>query len=200
MRCVFVILLLSFAQLAFAQSAANPALALTASPKAGPAPLATILSWSTIPAATSCIAEGGLNWSGALKPVGTLYLTLSVTQYFVMACTWRAISITPDVIVSWTAPTENTDGSPLTNLTGYNVYMDSVNPPQKIVGSVASGVTSYTIDNPKLGTVYFAVTAVSATGTSPLSTVASFTVANQNIPSITKSAFLGVTVSKPTTP
>ncbi len=67
--------------------------------------------------------------------------------------------------LSWVAPTENTDGSPLLDLAGYEIswglestgYSDSVvimNP----------GITTYMIDNLTAGTHYFAIQAINGQG------------------------------------
>jgi hypothetical protein len=73
---------------------------------------------------------------------------------------------TGSATLTWTPPTQNTDGSPLNNLAGYRVYWGTSQ------GSYSSSVT---IANPGLATYvvnqltparwYFVVTAYSATGT-----------------------------------
>jgi hypothetical protein len=73
---------------------------------------------------------------------------------------------TGSTTLSWTPPTQNTDGSPLNNLAGYKVYWGT---------SQGNYPNSVTIANPGLATYvvsqltparwYFVVTAYSATGT-----------------------------------
>ena len=63
-------------------------------------------------------------------------------------------------------PTENSDGSALTNLAGYTVYYGTS--PSNLTQSVKitnPGLTAYTISNLTAGTWYFAVSAYSAAGT-----------------------------------
>jgi hypothetical protein len=71
----------------------------------------------------------------------------------------------PTVTLAWTAPTANTDGSPLTDLSGYVITY----------GTSADALTqSVTVDNPSIdryildtlppGTYFFAVRAISASG------------------------------------
>jgi hypothetical protein len=67
--------------------------------------------------------------------------------------------------LSWTPPTTNTDGSPLTNLSGYRVYWGTA------LGSYPNSVTlnnpglaSYVVENLAPGTYYFVVTALSSAG------------------------------------
>ncbi len=82
------------------------------------------------------------------------------------------------VTINWQPPTENTDGSPLTNLSGYNIHYgtSSGNYTQSI--SVSNpGIATYVVDNLTPGTYYFSVAAVNAQGTeSPLSSEVSTTV------------------------
>jgi len=65
--------------------------------------------------------------------------------------------------LSWTAPTQNVDGSALTNLSGYKVYWGSSPRTYSSSASVSGGATTFTT-NLAPGTWYFAVTAVDSTG------------------------------------
>lgn len=74
-------------------------------------------------------------------------------------------SATGSAVLTWTEPTQNTDGSNLTDLTGYKVYYGTA--PSSLTNSVsvASGTTTTTIPNLATGTTYyFAVASVSASG------------------------------------
>lgn len=67
--------------------------------------------------------------------------------------------------LDWTPPTENTDGSTLTNLAGYTVYYGKS--PNSLTASVKvsnPGLSAYTLSNLPSGTWYFSVTSYSATG------------------------------------
>jgi hypothetical protein len=76
--------------------------------------------------------------------------------------------------VSWVAPTQNSNGTALTNLAGYNVYYgtDSASLSQKAEVSNA-GATDYAVSGLTSGTWYFAVTSYTSDGVesarSPLS-------------------------------
>jgi len=75
------------------------------------------------------------------------------------------------VTLNWTPPTENTDGTPLTDLSGYDIHYGtaSVNYTQSVAVSNA-GLATYVVDNLTPGTYYFSVSAVNTSGTeSPLS-------------------------------
>jgi len=67
--------------------------------------------------------------------------------------------------LDWMPPTENTDGSVLTNLAGYTVYYgtSAANLTQS-VKITNPGLTAYTLSNLPSGTWYFAVTSYSSTG------------------------------------
>lgn len=69
------------------------------------------------------------------------------------------------VTLSWTAPTTNTDGSALTNLSGFDIYYgrSADDLTQKIsLGTV--GQLSYVIENLSAGTWYFEVIAINSSG------------------------------------
>lgn len=61
--------------------------------------------------------------------------------------------------LSWTAPTQRTDGSPLTNLAGFNIYWGTSQSSLSSKASVGAGTTTYVVENLGAGTWYFAVTA-----------------------------------------
>lgn len=67
--------------------------------------------------------------------------------------------------LDWTPPTENTDGTVLTNLAGYIVrYGKSASSLTDSIKLQNPGLTSYVVDNLTSGTWYFAVSSYSATG------------------------------------
>ena len=80
--------------------------------------------------------------------------------------------------LNWTAPTQNTDGSPLTNLSGYNIHYGTASGDYTQTVSVSNpGLATYVVDNLTPGTYYFSIGAVNVTGTeSPLSSEVSMTV------------------------
>lgn len=75
------------------------------------------LTWSTTPAAPSCTASGASNWTGAKASSGTLTLpAVSASVTYTLVCDWPGVT---KAALTWTAPTQNTDGSALTNLAGF---------------------------------------------------------------------------------
>ena len=84
------------------------------------------------------------------------------------------------VTINWTPPTENTNGSPLTNLAGYDIhYGTSSGSLTKKISISNPGIATYVVSNLAAGKYYFAVAAVNSSGTeSPLSAQVSATVTN----------------------
>jgi Fibronectin type III domain len=82
------------------------------------------------------------------------------------------------VTLSWTPPTENTDGTPLTNLSGYDIHYGTSSHDYTQTVTVSNpGIATYVVDNLSPGKYYFSVTAVNSQGSeSPLSSEVSMTV------------------------
>lgn len=80
-------------------------------------------------------------------------------------------STVTSVTINWVPPTENTDGTWLTNLAGYNIHYGTASHTYtKTIAVSNPGVIRYVVENLTSGTYYFAVGAVNSTGTeSPLS-------------------------------
>lgn len=72
---------------------------------------------------------------------------------------------TGGVTISWTPPTENTNGSALTNLSGYHIYygtnQSNLN---NVVNITNTGLASYVVSNLSAATWYFALTSVNSSG------------------------------------
>jgi Putative Ig domain len=80
--------------------------------------------------------------------------------------------------VNWHPPTQNTNGSTITNLAGYTIeYGTNKSNLTSSVKLANPGLTSYVIENLAAGTYYFGVTAYnSAGGTSTVSSIVSKTI------------------------
>ena len=79
-----------------------------------------------------------------------------------------------NVTLSWSAPTENTNGSALTNLTGYIIYYGtSASAMTQTIDINTVGMLTYVVDNLSAGSWYFQIVAVNAAGvqSSPSATV-----------------------------
>jgi hypothetical protein len=77
---------------------------------------------------------------------------------------------TTNVTLSWDPPTDNTNGTPLTNLGGYKIYYGTNSQEYSNTIAVSNpGLTTFVIDSLTVGaTYYFAVTAVSQAGVESL--------------------------------
>ncbi|MFU8822555.1 MAG: putative Ig domain-containing protein, partial [Gammaproteobacteria bacterium] len=126
-------------------------------------------SISNKPAWLSFDPATGRTWgTPADKDVGThsfITITVSDGQASVSLDPFSvAVSAPPPVIghatVSWTPPTERTDGSPLTDLSGFKVYYGKATTSMTNVVDVQDPTqTRQLIENLDAGTWYFAVTA-----------------------------------------
>ena len=67
--------------------------------------------------------------------------------------------------LSWQAPDQNTDGTPLTDLAGYKIYFGTApNDLSREIDVAGVGVTNYVVDNLPYGTYYFSIRAYTSTG------------------------------------
>jgi hypothetical protein len=67
--------------------------------------------------------------------------------------------------LAWDPPTENTDGSALTNLKGYRIHYGTQSGNYTSTVTVNSpGITSYLIENLAPGEYYFAISAITTSG------------------------------------
>jgi len=68
--------------------------------------------------------------------------------------------------LTWEAPTSNTNGSALTDLSGYRIYYGpSRSDLSQSVQITSIGIQTYVIENLEPGTWYFAIRALTSTGT-----------------------------------
>lgn len=163
---------LFLAGLAQAQTAG--VVSLSATPTSGTGSVTPRLTWSTNPVATSCTASGG--WSGSKAASGAQTLTaINANTNYTLTCTWGTGSAT----VNWTAPTTNTNGTPLTNLARFKVlYGTSSNSFTRYVAVDDPTRRSAVVSSLTPGTWYFSVRAVNSSGAESInSNVASRAVA-----------------------
>lgn len=181
-------MVLVFTGVAQAQTAG--VVTLTASPASGTGSVTPVLTWSTNPVATSCTASGG--WSGTKAASGTQTLSaINANTNYTLTCTWGSGS----AIVSWNAPTTNTDGTALTNLARFRVLYGP---------SSTNFTSSQTVDDPTArsttinslpaGNWYFTVKVVNTAGVES----ANSNVATKNVTGATAAKTVGVTVTAAT--
>lgn len=75
-------------------------------------------------------------------------------------------AVTPSSLtLAWVPPTQNNDGSPITNLAGYKIhYGTNSSEYTQTIALQNAGLTRYVVDNLSSGTYYFAITAYNAQG------------------------------------
>lgn len=80
--------------------------------------------------------------------------------------------------LSWVPPSENTDGSALTDLAGYRIYYGTgPNALTEVVEVPTIGISDFVIDNLTAGTYYFSIRAYTTAGIeSALSNIVSDTI------------------------
>lgn len=113
-------------------------------------------------------------YSGITITVSDGSATASLTAF---AITVTDIS-TGSATLSWTPPTQNSDGSTLTNLAGYRItYGRSANVLDRSISLTNPSLNTYVVENLSAGTWFFSVTSVNSEGTaSSSSNVASKTI------------------------
>lgn len=100
---------------------------------------------------------------GGTRTTGSAVYTC-ITRHNVIAT--FSVGTSGRAVLSWTPPTQNTDGSALTNLAGYRVsYGTSSTALTSTIQIANPGVSNYTISNLAPGTYYFAVRAYKSSGT-----------------------------------
>jgi hypothetical protein len=83
----------------------------------------------------------------------------------VQSTTVTVAAASGNATLSWSAPTTNTDGTPVITLAGYHVYYGMTQGAlTKSVAVNGAGTTSYEITGLTTGTWYFAITADAADG------------------------------------
>lgn len=151
------------ASLAIAQEL--PPITLTPSISAGTETLTTTVTWDA-PGYLGCVGSGHEPWNGDKPASGTQELPTiakSGTYTLILTCTYPGDRVAR---LSWTPPTTNTDGTPLTNLDGFHVHWgrsaDVLSESLYINNPEATG---HVFENMALGTWFFAVTAANEQGT-----------------------------------
>lgn len=112
---------------------------------------------------------GALTGTPAATDAGAYAMTITVSDGSLTASLSLTVTVTTtgtkSATLSWTAPTQRTDGSALTNLGGYRIYFGTSSAALTRQASVTNpSLTTYVVDGLSAGTWYFAATAVDANG------------------------------------
>jgi hypothetical protein len=152
-----------------------PTLSFSADPGTVSENGSTTLNWNATNA-TSCTASD--DWSGNKGVSGSETInSLMLDRQFTLTCSGAGgsvsntvnvtvvLSSTGTALLSWTPPTENTDGSPLTDLAGYKIrYGDSSGSYSDTVTINNPGLTSYLVENLASSDWYFVMTSFNSSG------------------------------------
>jgi hypothetical protein len=152
-----------------------PTLSFSANPVTVSQNGSTTLNWNSTDA-TNCTASG--DWSGNKGVSGSETInSLMIDRVFTLTCSGAGGSVNSTVnvtvvlsnngtaLLSWTPPTENTDGSPLTDLAGYKIrYGNSPGSYSDTVTINNPGLTSYLIENLPSSDWYFVMTSFNSSG------------------------------------
>jgi hypothetical protein len=136
--------------------------------------------------ATFNVVTGQLSGTPGTSNIGTYSnITISATNGST-AATLAAFSITVAAALtssgaatlSWTPPTQNTDGTSLANLAGYFIYYgNSASALSNKIQITNPGLTAFTVTGLSSGTTYFAISAYAVSGAeSALSNIGSKTI------------------------
>ena len=145
----------------FAQAQTAGSITFNANQTSATGSLTPKLTWSTTPVASSCAASGA--WSGTKFASGSETLAaITASKSYTLTCAWGNGTAT----IKWSPPTQNTNGTTLTNLQGFKIVYgtsaSNLNFSQSVNGATA---TSATVAALGAGTWYFAVRAVTTSGT-----------------------------------
>jgi len=129
---------------------------------AQPIPATAIVNDMRCPIAPACV----FSWQNPAKvlPTDQVWIKTSALPNgtWVKASTLNLVPpYMAPAVVSWTAPTANTDNSPLTDLAGYNVYEGASPTALAKIATVPASALIYTLQM-GVGTMYFAVTALNS--------------------------------------
>jgi hypothetical protein len=124
-------------------------------------------SWATFSTST-----GRLQGTPKAADVGTTSgIVISVSDGKAPAVSLPAFSVTVQAVatgsatLSWTPPTQNTDGTALTDLAGYNIYWGTTQGSYPNSLPVPANVTSFVVPDLVPGTYFFVATALNTAGT-----------------------------------
>jgi len=153
-RWLSTVVLALFALPVLAQQAGT--ITFTAQTMTGDGSVTPILTWSTAPAATQCVASG--DWSGNKGNAGTESLPpITSSKTYNLTCSWPGDN---RATLSWTAPTTNTNGTSYTDPGGYRIYYGTSPTALNQIIAISNPATLTRIIEPLTpATWYFALTA-----------------------------------------
>lgn len=131
-------------------------ISFTAEVTSGVETVVPVLTWDTTPLADSCFASG--DWTGSKGSSGTETLpAISGSATYNIECEW----VSSSALLTWTLPTQNTDGTPYTDPKGVKIYYDQTQggPYENIIDLQDPNVTTHVVSPLIPGTWFFTSTA-----------------------------------------
>jgi hypothetical protein len=127
--------------------------------------LTTVATWSSSNAAVAAVsnAAGSQGLATALAAGTTTITAKSGSVSGSAAMNVTDILSSGTALLSWTPPTTNIDGTPLTDLAGYVIYYGTSSSNYTNIVDVGN-VNTYSVNGLPSGTIYFAVTAYDTSG------------------------------------
>jgi hypothetical protein len=187
------IVLAAMGSVAFTDARAQ--VTLSVSPTSADVRATPVLTWSA-PTGSVCTASEG--WTGSKASSGTqTLLAINETTKFVLSCVTAAGTEKPGTaIVSWTAPTTNSDGTAYLNPGGYRmVWGKSTTSLDQTTYLQDPAVRTWTSPALPYGTWYFGVITFNAAGIeSNVSNIASKLVGSPGVPASTVTASATLTI------
>ena len=144
------------ALMSISDARAQNTLTFTAGATSGTETVVPILTWDTSPLADDCIASG--DWSGNKGGAGTETLAaITSGATYNLTCEWSEDTVT----LTWTPPTQNTNGTPYTDPNGYKIhYGQTDGGPYTIIEDIDNDlVTTFVISPLTPGDWFFVATA-----------------------------------------
>jgi len=171
----------------FAQAQTAGSITFNANQTSATGSLTPKLTWSTTPVASSCAASGA--WSGTKFASGSETLaSITASKSYTLTCAWGNGTAT----IQWAAPTQNTNGTALTDLQGFKIVYgtsaSNLNLSQSVSGATAKSATIAALAT---GTWYFAVRAVNTSGVES----ANSAVVSRTISAATAAKTVNITIS-----
>jgi hypothetical protein len=122
-------------------------------------------AWATFTASTGQLS--GTPTAGQVASYSNIQISVSdgtVTTNLPSFTITVVATATGSATLSWTPPTQNTDGSALTNLASYRVYWGTSQGNYTNSTTISSGLSSFVVEPLTPATWYFALTAVNSAG------------------------------------
>ena len=125
-------------------------------------------SWATFSTSTGLLSGKPTTvgtYSNIVIAVSDGKVSTKLPAFSIAVKAASAAATSGSATLSWTPPTQNTDGSTLTNLQGYRIYYGtSSSALSKTIDVSGAGMSRYVVESLAAGTYYFAIKAITTAG------------------------------------